>query len=84
MSDFDVFQHWKNFFECALNCMFCKHHFFPPKADQGAISKVCNSKWQHFVRTVISSLNFDFILDNVDLTNLQGLGYFKFLYGSQL
>ena len=67
-----------------VSTLFCKHHFFPPKADQGAINKVFNSKWQHFVRTVISSLNFDFILDNVDLTNLQSLGYFKFLYGSQL
>ena len=67
-----------------VSTLFCRHHFFPPKADQGAINKVCNSKWQHFVRTVISSLNFDFIPDHVDLTNLQSLGYFKFLYGSQL
>ena len=66
-----------------VSILFCKHHFFPLKI-QGAINKVCNSKWQHFVRTVISSVNFDFIPDHVDLTNLQSLGYFKFLYGRQL
>ena len=60
--------------------LFCKHQFFP----QGAENKVCNSKWQHFVRTVISSVNFDFIPDHVDLTNLQSLGYFKFLYGRSI
>ena len=66
-----------------VSILFCKHHLFPLKI-QGAINKVCNSKWQHFVRTVISSVNFDFIPDHVDLTNLQSLGYFKFLYGRSI
>ena len=67
-----------------VSTLFCKHHFFPPKADQGAINKVCDSKWQRFARTVVSSLNFDFIPDHVNLTNLQSLGYFKFLYGRSI